>query len=122
MINLINIEMQMFPPPLVRKIREAGLAPRVAVSRKRDVFLGSKDPCHDVATRSFGDWRIRILRHQPGQILVLNLCLECLVVAHVDGLHESGASRWDELNFDAERLDRADDQPHHMDSEGVEVE
>ena len=75
------------PPPLVRKIRKAGLAPRVAARRQRDVFLSGEDPSHDVASRCFGDWRVRILRHQPVHILVLNLRLEGLVVAHVDGLY-----------------------------------
>jgi len=44
------------PPPLVRKIRKAGLAPRVAARRQRDVFLSGEDPSHNVASRCFGDW------------------------------------------------------------------
>ena len=69
----------MFPPPLVRKIREAGLAPRVAVSRKRDVFLGSEDPSHDVATRSFDDWRISILLHHQVKYWSLTFALNALL-------------------------------------------
>ena len=109
-------------PPLVRKISESGLAPRVAARRKGDVFLGGEDPSHDVASRRFRDWRVRILRHQPVHILVLELRLEQLVVAHVDGLHKASASGGDELHLDAERLDGGDDGAHHVDSEGVEVE
>jgi hypothetical protein len=110
------------PPVLVRKICVAGLAPSVAARVERDVFLGSKDPSHDIAAGSFDDWRVRILRHQPVVILVSHLSLKGLVIAHVDGLNKARASGGYELDFNPDCLDGADDRPHHMDSKGVQVE
>ena len=75
------------PPLLVRKICKSGLVPRVVARRKRNVILSGEDPSHDVTLRCFDDWCVRILCHQPVHILVLNLRLEGLVVAHVDRLY-----------------------------------
>jgi hypothetical protein len=96
------------------KIGVTCLLPGILEGLIGDVALGSDDPVGDLTTSGAGDRQVGVLVHQPSFVLHPQLGLESLVVADVDRLNETVASRWNELHLDAETLDRGDDRSQHV--------
>ena len=59
-------------PPHWSKKSKPSLAPCVSDPLLRDILLGGKDPANHVTTSSLGNRPVRILAHQPLQVLFLD--------------------------------------------------